>query len=391
MIHQDHTDFVHTGPGTLAGRYLRMFWQPVYRGQDLAPGQAVPIRIMSEDFTLYRGESGRPYVIAPRCAHRATRLSTGWVEEDCLRCFYHGWKYDGTGQCVEQPGEEASFAAKVKLPSYPTQEYLGLIFAYFGEGEAPPIRRHPDFEREGVIEAGPPEYWPCNYFNRLDNACDIGHVTFTHRHSILRTGQLHYLAEREIHAEETEYGVRTTNIREGRPTVYYHMHMPNTNQTRSQARVEGSLEDAAKLWVDRLFWRVPVDDENCVSFVVDYLPLKGEAGEAYRARRRLAQETQTQSLQEIGEAILAGKMRLRDVDPELSTYKTFWIEDYVVQCGQGTVADRANERLGRVDVGVVIMRKIWERELLRLSKGLPLKAWTEPEALADMSVMLTEA
>ena len=48
--------YVRTGPGTLGGRYLRMFWQPVYRAEDLAPGQMRPIQIMSEKFTLYRGE-----------------------------------------------------------------------------------------------------------------------------------------------------------------------------------------------------------------------------------------------------------------------------------------------------------------------------------------------
>src|SRR5262245_11756099 len=86
-------DFVHTGPDTIAGRYMRMFWHPVYRGQDLPAGHAVPIHIMSEDFTLYRGESGTPHVVAPRCAHRGTKLSVGWIEDDCIRCYYHGWKY----------------------------------------------------------------------------------------------------------------------------------------------------------------------------------------------------------------------------------------------------------------------------------------------------------
>src|SRR5437868_10725311 len=88
-------DFAHTGPGTLAGRYLRSFWQPVYPSGQLSAGRAMPIRIMSEDFTLYRGESGEAHLVAFRCAHRGTQLSTGWVEGDELRCFYHGWKYDG--------------------------------------------------------------------------------------------------------------------------------------------------------------------------------------------------------------------------------------------------------------------------------------------------------
>ena len=101
----DYKDFAHTGPDTLAGRYLRMFWQPVYISDELPPGMAKPIRIMCEDFTLYRGESGTPHVIASRCAHRGMQLSPGWIEGDCIRCFYHGWKYDGSGQCIEQPAE----------------------------------------------------------------------------------------------------------------------------------------------------------------------------------------------------------------------------------------------------------------------------------------------
>src|SRR4029077_8389338 len=151
-------DFVHTGPATLAGRWLRTFWQPVYRSQDLAPGRSIPIRIMNEDLTLYRGEGGEPHLLAFRCAHRGTQLSTGWVEGDDLRCFYHGWKYDGNGQCIEQPAEPEPFCNRIKIRAYPTQEYLGLIFAYLGEGQAPPMRRFPDFEREGVLEAGTPEY-----------------------------------------------------------------------------------------------------------------------------------------------------------------------------------------------------------------------------------------
>src|SRR5213082_2412373 len=62
----DYTDFEHVGPGTLAGRYLRRFWQPLYRAEDLAPGWAKPVRLMNEDFTLYRGEGGTPHVVAFR-------------------------------------------------------------------------------------------------------------------------------------------------------------------------------------------------------------------------------------------------------------------------------------------------------------------------------------
>ncbi len=95
---------------------------------------------MSEDFTLYRGERGTPHLVDARCPHRGTRLSSGWIEGDALRCFYHGWKFDGAGACVEQPAEEDAFCHKVSLASYPLREYLGLVFAFLGTARRPSSR-----------------------------------------------------------------------------------------------------------------------------------------------------------------------------------------------------------------------------------------------------------
>ena len=133
-------------PGTLAGRYLRRFWHPVYRSADLVAGRPVRLEVLSEHFTLYRGESGAVFLLVDRCPHRQTSLVHGWVEGDRIRCFYHGWVFDGAGQCIEQPAEKASFAAKVKVCSYPVEEYLGLIFAYLGDGAPPPFPRYPEIE-----------------------------------------------------------------------------------------------------------------------------------------------------------------------------------------------------------------------------------------------------
>ena len=75
----DYMDCFPTGPNTIAGKYMRKFWHPVERAEDIKPGWAKPIRIMSEDFTLYRGESGTPRVVEFRCPHRQSQLSVGWV------------------------------------------------------------------------------------------------------------------------------------------------------------------------------------------------------------------------------------------------------------------------------------------------------------------------
>ena len=67
-----YQDLVCTGPGTLAGNYLRRFWHPIHRAEELRAGEAKPIEIMSEGFTLYRGETGAPHVVGFRCPHRGS-------------------------------------------------------------------------------------------------------------------------------------------------------------------------------------------------------------------------------------------------------------------------------------------------------------------------------
>ena len=127
--------------------------------------------------------------------------------------------------------------------------------------------------------------------------------------------------------------------------------------------------------MDRLSWRVPVDDENTVSFSVDLMHVYGEEAERYKDRRKRTLELgQAASPTAMGEAILAGKLKEKDLDQSLSTATLFSVEDYLMQVGQGAV-DRSKDRLGRVDMGVILMRKIWERELLAFAEGRPLKQW----------------
>lgn len=368
-------DFVHTGPGTLAGRYMRMFWQPVYRAQDLPAGRAVPLRIMSQDFTLYRGESGTPFVVAPRCAHRRTQLSVGWVEGDCVRCFYHGWKYDGSGQCVEQPAEHDSFAKDVRIASYPTREYLGLIFAYFGEGTAPELPRFPELEAEGVLEV---ETFvrACNYFGDLDNACDPLHVTFVHQGSRIEANR--HIDVRNILADETPFGV-TMKIRrttDGGGTRLNLFGMPNIALLRLPP-----TDKSEPSWREFVSWRLPVDDENYVSFNLNLIHLTGEAGSEFRKRRAEQLAGAPTSTMEMAAKVLAGEASVDDFRGKLPDVVR--LQDDVVLTAQGAIPDRENEYLGRSDIGVVMLRRIWQRELQALSTGTPLKKWSRaPDLVA---------
>ena len=364
----DFSEMVHTGPGTLAGRYLRMFWQPVCCSYELSVGRALPIRIMGEDFTLYRGDGGIPYLLGPRCAHRGTQLSAGWVEGECIRCFYHGWKYDGTGQCVEQPAEDHAFAEKVRVPAYPVKEYIGLIFAYVGEGEPPPFPRYPILESTEISLDVAGLRRICNYFNNIDNSLDNAHVRFVHRRHRDAAQDRVVLGDPIISVEESEWGIkRYVKYPDGKDLTFF-FGMPNINF------INGQVVDPVIKRADVLVFKVPVDDENHIHFEVRAIALTGERGRAWIEERRKLRAKAERDRPELVRAILAGKLRLSDVDPNRIDF--VMLEDEVAQTGQGAIAVRSNEHLGRSDRGVFLLRKIWERELRNLAEGRPIKQWS---------------
>ncbi|HEY7320745.1 MAG TPA: Rieske 2Fe-2S domain-containing protein [Candidatus Binatia bacterium] len=369
-----YEDLVSTRPGSLAGIFMRRFWHPIHRAEELGAGESKPIEIMSERFTLYRGETGTPHVVGFRCPHRGTQLSAGWVEGDCIRCVYHGWLFDGSGQCIEQPAEERSFASKIRIDSYPTREYLGLIFAYFGDGEAPTFPRYPYIEEDGVLEVLSTEAWPCNFFQRIDNNGDTYHVPFVHRGAYSASAANNRSGLPQISKEESPWGTTSyASFAEGWRNVF-HFFMPNAYAFRNP-----SPEPECK-WEDRMQWDVPLDDEHSLEFRLRRLPLNSDAANKYRECRAALPAGPETSVVQMGEAVLSGKLKFKDLDSfftdKISLVHT---QDYVAQVGQGALANRGREHLGRSDTGVILFRKIWERELRALAEGRPLKKWVLPQ------------
>ncbi|MEA2640662.1 MAG: 5,5-dehydrodivanillate O-demethylase oxygenase subunit [Chloroflexota bacterium] len=362
-----YQDFLKTGPGTLAGRYLRMFWQPVYRSQDLATGSAVPIKMMSEDFTLVRGDSGQAQLLAQRCAHRGSMLVTGWVEGDAIRCSYHGWKYDLTGQCVDQPAEPVPFCNTVRVRSYPTQEYLGLIFAYLGEGEPPAFPRLPDYEDPEYTRDVEYLIWPCNYFTQLDNAVDQTHTSIAH-------WQFGRPIPEALVFHETDWGLDVSTQVDGAVRPPSHFLMPNAHEWGGAPRGDKVV------WNYACGWRVPVDDQHHARFAVEVIASKGEAAQRRQARRVGGND---RALIEVAEAVMAGKVNGRELTPErYPEHQLTNIQDYYNLVGLGDVASQPpRERLGRSDLAIVALRGIWARELRAVAEGRPIKRWQRPDAL----------
>jgi phenylpropionate dioxygenase-like ring-hydroxylating dioxygenase large terminal subunit len=165
---------------------LRNHWYVVMRSNAVPADRPVAVRRMGEDLVAWRDGEGKVRLMADRCAHRGARLSLGRVREGALMCWYHGWVYDGTGQCQSIPSEGGAcpLATEVKIKSYPTQEHGGLVFAYFSsDGRAPHEPCPNPYELEdrqwnGFIVT---HHWQgVNWFRAMDNLADPLHGPFLH-------------------------------------------------------------------------------------------------------------------------------------------------------------------------------------------------------------------
>ena len=115
-------DFAHVENGALAGKLLARSWQPIALSRNYKPGRAQRIKVLGEHFTLYSGEDGGMRLTRDRCPRRGTSLAYGWVEGNSIRCRYHGWKFDETGQGEEFLPEATTYASKLCLKTYPVRK-----------------------------------------------------------------------------------------------------------------------------------------------------------------------------------------------------------------------------------------------------------------------------
>jgi 5,5'-dehydrodivanillate O-demethylase len=369
-------DIGRTGPGTLAGRYLRSFWQPILHAEELPVGRVRTARAMGEDFALYRGADGVVRVTQSRCPHRGMLLAAGSVEGERIRCFYHGWTFDGDGACVEQPAEPKPFCDKIRLRTYPAREYLGLVFAYLGEGAPPTFPRVPSFEEDGIFTHTDSYVRPANFFNNLENVPDLSHLAYAHSHV---TGTWdNYADGPQISIEDTGWGLKYTGFRpkSGKKLVSY-FGMPN------MVHAKGPRNDPEVDFREFFAWWVPIDDDRHTQFTV--VAVRGKAREQFdrylgrqmelRKQRDLDRETLTR-------AVLTGKISMDEIDQNRVHF--LFLQDDVAQAGCGLIHERPPEHLGRSDVGVIAVRKLWLRELRAFANDEPRTAWQYDPSFAPM-------
>ncbi len=166
---------------------LRNVWNPILQSAQLTD-KPVGIKRLGEDLVLWRAGDGKPRLFTDLCPHRGVKLSLGHVIDGTLNCWYHGFQFSETGQCIGVPieGGECKLSKRVRVKTYPVEERAGLIWAYIGETDLfvpPPLVLPSEMEdpkwTSFVFEAS----WDTNWLLLLDNLADVMHAPYLHARS----------------------------------------------------------------------------------------------------------------------------------------------------------------------------------------------------------------
>ncbi|MEO6652960.1 MAG: Rieske 2Fe-2S domain-containing protein [Ilumatobacteraceae bacterium] len=348
-------ELYQVGPATPAGELLRRYWHPIARCEEAT---ALPrgVRVLGEDLVLYRSLDGTPGLMLPRCCHRGTTLYFGKVEQDGIRCPYHGWLFAADGQCLDQPCEpdRGRNRDSYRQPWYPVIEYHGLIFAYLG-----PAAKQPVFPRYDIFEGldddteevvivdhfafGGPTDAPCNWFQTHENAMDPYHVFILH--NAISGPQFDPKLEiwPRIDWQRNELGVTATQDRELPDGTTLHR---ITEVRMPTIRVIPTPTLTVLGPTNNLSWALPIDDTNTRVYAMVRKP-----------KDRPAQ----------GLPVYAdGKSWFDLTDAEHQRYPG----DFETQVGQGPITLHTEERLSSTDRGVSMVRRQYKEQVRRVVDGL---------------------
>jgi phthalate 4,5-dioxygenase oxygenase subunit len=374
MLRKEQNDLLtQTGPGTPMGRLFRSYWIPALLAEELPENDCPPVRVklLSERLIAFRDSDGRCGLIDEFCAHRGVSLWFARNEACGLRCPYHGWKYDVTGQCIEVPSEpEASgFAAKIKLKGYPLVERGGILWTCMGDPAAQPplpewefitVPRPQSFTSKRVQES--------NWLQAMEGGIDSSHVSFLHRGDLnsdplfkgAKGNQYNLNDSRPVfEVVESPGGLYIGARRNAEDGKYYWRITQWVMPSFTMIAPRGNHAVHGHFWI-------PIDDENCWTWSFDYHPIRELTAVEVAAMRD-------------GKGIHVryepGTFRpLANKDNDYSGVEGIGMQDASLQESMGPVVDRTKENLVSTDNGIIMAR----HRLLRAVKALVDKQVTPP-------------
>lgn len=382
LISVTSSDLAHVSRGTPAGEWFRRYWLVVGTANEL---RDIPlgINVLGEELVLFRDLEGRIGLVGLHCPHRNTSLEYGDLEERGIRCPYHGWLFDVSGNCLEQPAEpkDSQFYKKVKHLSYPVRELGGLIFSYMGPNREcpPPLPKYsPLVDHGGQRYIEPIRYYDYNWFNFIENGADPAHFSILHRSDPNDgTWRSWFFNRHDIphfDAVETPYGMKVISRKPG-PTAdteyvdeksvalpsilqigdleFTHFHKPRS------ALAEGTH-------IEHIMFATPNDDDHFMLFTVEYY-----TGPEPDFFPKLAKTRPPPPREEKKDYDHRKHMPFRG---------SVRHEDIMTQGTQGRIDER-EERLATSDRGVILLRKIIGNAMeTALKGGRPKGVLAEEEA-----------
>ena len=365
---EENQRLTRVGPGTPAGELIRRYWQPAALSEQLPTGGApLPVELLGEDLVLFRDEQNRPGLLGIHCSHRGADLSYGRLEDGGLRCIYHGWLYDRSGRCLEQPGEPAgsTFHTRIRQTAYPCEELGGVVFAYLGPGE-PPLLPAYDFltaptDHRFVTKL----FQDCNYLQGNEGNQDPVHLSFLHRidrgerSTELMAGDI----APHIDLEVTDWGVRIYAVRHAGMDKKY-VRITNTVLPSFTCFRGSEGEGSGGYSVN---WHVPIDDTHHWKYTFMFrrskpldkeMMARGRAGttDDYHMTRNKANRY-LQDREEMNGSSFAG-MGL-----------AFQVHDTCATEGAGSTQDRTQEHFGYGDMAIVLTRNIMLKAIQDVQEG----------------------
>jgi 5,5'-dehydrodivanillate O-demethylase len=349
---QENERLTRVGKGTPMGELLRRYWHPIAATPDLDQDPVRRVRLMGEDLTLYRSESGELGLVGQRCPHRGVDLVNGIPEQNGLRCPYHGWMFDKTGRCLEMPFDDrvqpnGKHRDRIKIDGYPVQELGGLIYAYLGPQPAPLLPRWDLLVREEFDRTIEIHTLPCNWLQCMENSADPIHFEFLHaefgNYARKKQGLPPAMNPRrhlKIAFDRFKYGLVKRRLLEGEPetaddwTVGHPVLFPNI--------LAQGAQDAPTLQI-----RTPLDDTHTLHF-------------NYRTKLRAAGQPP--------KPVAAIREALFDENGNIIA-DSIIKQDYTAWIAQGPISNRPAEHLSAGDTGIALYRRLLQEGIDAVARG----------------------
>src|SRR5688572_8841892 len=159
-------------------------WYQVAWSNELAPKQIKSVILCGRPLVVFRGEDGIAHALDAHCPHLGAHLGVqGKVCGNQIKCAFHGWQFDGAGNCRKIPSNP-KITPNMNTGSWRVVERYGIIFVHFD-----PQRIAPDEAFVGVPQLdsgnwGDPVVKAHNIYTRqsdvLENGVDMEHFTSVH-------------------------------------------------------------------------------------------------------------------------------------------------------------------------------------------------------------------